>query len=253
MKRVNYLQIPFDEGKAVETRVSRCICSPATRIRAKRSCCQGNCQSFRGQGSAHYDEDFLQSVRQSVPVSEHVWQSLRHRYPTFWMVYSRPQSWLPGPAVAIQEWAKHPNRRFCECLRDFWSQDRWYVPNDPHSSDCRITWQELLVDFIAEFGFIKGFLEPHVRLSLLTRRFRDQSVKLLSVAHLSLVGLSNISHLRCFTGGNAAGICARRQFKFPHVVWAFFISQSLTVSRRQAQSERRPNAHYTPLWDFLPP
>ena len=61
----------------------------------------------------------------------------------------------------------------------------------------RVTWQELLFDFLAEFGPVRGFLELNVRLSLLTRRLRDHSVKLLSAAGIS-VGFSNVSHLRCF-------------------------------------------------------
>ena len=33
-----------------------------------------------------------------------------------------------------------------------------------------------------------------------------------------------MSYLRCLTGGNAASICARRQFRFPQVVWGFLSS-----------------------------
>ena len=153
-------------------------------------------------------------------------------------------------------WSKHPNKRFSENLLEFWSQTRWHFRNDPGVSDCRITWQELLFDFLAEFGPVRGFLEPNVRLSLLTHRFRDHwghSGKLLSAAGTSVVGFSNVSHLRCFTGGNAAGICARRLFMYPEVIWAFLLSQCRAGSERSAVGRSRPNAHYIPSWDFLLP
>ena len=168
-----------------------------------------------------------------MPVPNCLWQALRHRYPAYWVVYSRLQSWVPRPASDVQDfgWAKHPNKRFCENLLEFWSQCRWHFPNDPKVSDCRVTWQELLY-VVAEFGIVQGFLEPKVRLSLLTRRFRDHSVRVLSAAGVSVIGLSDISHLRCLTGGNAAGICARRHFRFPEVVWGFLIGYCLAVSNR---------------------
>ena len=254
-RRLNLLQIPFDECMSDKSPKRCCTCSPLTRTRTKRSWCIGECRSALGQGPAATDQAFLDNVRLSLPVPNCLWQALRHRYPAYWVVYSRLQSWVPGPASDVQDfgWAKHPNKRFCENLLEFWSQCRWHFPNDPKVSDCRVTWQELLYDFVAEFGIVQGFLEPNVRLSLLTRRFRDHSVRVLSAAGVSVIGLSNISHLRCLTGGNAAGICARRHFRFPEVVWGFLISHCLAVSNRTSVTKSRPNAHYIPSWNFLPP
>ena len=254
-RRLNLLQIPFDEGLSDRSSQKCCTCSPLTRTRTKRSWCLGECRSAWSQGPSLTDKAFLDCVRLSLPVPDSLWQALRHRYPAYWAVYSRLCSWVSGPASVVQDlnWAKHPNKRFCENLLEFWSQSRWHFPNDPKVSDCRVTWQELLYDFVAEFGVVQGFLEPKIRLSLLTRRFRDHSVKVLSAAGVTVVGLSNISHLRCLTGGNAAGICARRQFRFPQVVWGFLISHCLAVSNNSASTKCRPNAHYTPSWDFFPP
>ena len=137
-------------------------------------------------------------------------------------------------------------------LLEFWSQDRWHYPNDASVSDARITWQELVFDFIGEFGVVKGLLEPHTRLSLLTRRFRDHSVKLLAAAGAPAKGFTNISHLKCFTGGSAAGICARRNFSCPHIVWGFLLSRCSSHASRNALARSRPNAHFTPSWEFLP-
>ena len=125
-------------------------------------------------------------------------------------------------------------------------------PNDPNVSDARITWQELVFDFIGEFGIVKGSFEPHTRLSLLTRRFRDQSVKLLAAAGAPVAGLTRIPHLRCFSGSNAAGICTRRNFKCPRVVWGFSVHHCSNNSKRHTLAQNRPNAYYTPSWDFLP-
>ena len=254
-RRLNLLQIPFDEGLSDRSSQKCCTCSPLTRTRTKRSWCLGECRSAWSQGPSLTDKAFLDCVRLSLPVPDSLWQALRHRYPAYWAVYSRLCSWVSGPASVVQDlnWAKHPTKRFCENLLEFWSQSRWHFPNDPKVSDCRVTWQELLYDFVAEFGVVQGFLEPKIRLSLLTRRFRDHSVKVLSAAGVTVVGLSNISHLRCLTGGNAAGICARRQFRFPQVVWGFLISHCLAVSNNSASTKCRPNAHYTPSWDFFPP
>ena len=252
VKRLNCLQIPFDEGK--DSTGGHCTCQPVRRIRFKRSGCQGDCAICHAAGVATADKVLLESIRLSLPVQPSVWQPLRHRYPAYWAVFARDYSWGPGPASAVQDtnWSRHPNSRFLHNLLEFWSQSRWHFPNDPNVSDARITWQELVFDFIGEFGIVKGLFEPHTRLSLLTRRFRDQSVKLLAAAGLPVVGLTRIPHLRCFSGGNAAGICPRRNFKCPHVVWGFLVHHCSNNSKRLALAQNRPNAYYTPSWDFLP-
>ena len=45
-------------------------------------------------------------------------------------------------------------------------------------------------DFMGEFGIVKGLFKPHTRLSLSTRRFHDQCVKLLAAAGTPVVGLT---------------------------------------------------------------
>ena len=252
VKRLNCLQIPFDAGKpATDT---QCRCVPTVRIRSKSNCCQGHCLVCKGSTLQVSDQVFLECVRLSRPVRQNLWQCLRQRYPAYWAVFARAHSWGLGPAVAVQstDWSRHPNSRFLQNLLEFWSQDRWHYPNDASVSDARVTWQELVFDFIGEFGVVKGLLEPHTRLSLLTRRFRDHSVKLLVAAGAPAKGFTNISHLKCFTGGSAAGICARRNFSCPHIVWGFLLSRCSSHASRNALARSRPNAHFTPSWEFLP-
>ena len=111
-------------------------------------------------------------------------------------------------------------------------------------------------DFMGEFGIVKGLFKAHTRLSLPTRRFHDQCVKLLAAAGTPVVGLT-MAHLYppskvFFSGGNSAGICARRNFKCPQVVWWFLVHHCSNNSKRHALAQNRPNAYYTPSWDFLP-
>ena len=104
------------KGKSDGSTKKCCTCSPLTRTRTKRSWCLGDCRSAWGQGPSSTDQVFLDNVRLPLPISNGLWQALWHRYPAYWVVYSRLYSWVPGPASVVQDlnWAKHPNKRFCE-------------------------------------------------------------------------------------------------------------------------------------------
>ena len=109
---------------------------------------------------------------------------LQRSYPTYWIASHRPCSWLSA-INKFQEvsWGRTPQHlRARECLTIFFSDERWHVPNFDDGS--RVSWQELVFDFIAEFGIVPGFVQPGMSLSKMCSKFRTYSNKSYRVLRL---------------------------------------------------------------------
>ena len=219
------------------------------RARAKRSICRGCIQA--GQLSAtNADLEFIKLVKRDVPIPPILWTKLQRSYPTYWIASHRPCSWLSA-INKFQEvsWGRTPQHlRARECLTIFFSDERWHVPNFDDGS--RVSWQELVFDFIAEFGIVPGFVQPGMSLSKMCSKFRTYSNKILQGVEISRY--VRTTHLRCFSGGTVSGLGGRRLFKHPNVVWSLLLQLSISREHRAARSCRRPSASFTPDWSTLP-
>ena len=146
-------------------------------------------------------------------------------------------------------WGSTPkNLPAMTAIIDFIRDGEWYVPNV--DDDSRMSWIELVADFVSKHGFIGGFLTPGTPMSRLTRKMKTYVTKALQSGGVNLATVSKVKIHREFLGGDVAGFVGRKRVHRPELLWALFLTDQ---SRYILNGSRQANAHWVPNFSALLP
>ena len=105
---------------------------------------------------------------------------------------------------------------------DFIRDGEWYVPNV--DDDGRMSWIELVTDFVTKHGFIGGFLTPGMPMSRHTRTMKTCVTKAMQSCGIDLVTVSKVKIHREFLAGDVAGFVGQKRTHRPELLWALFLT-----------------------------
>ena len=146
-------------------------------------------------------------------------------------------------------WGSTPkNLPAMTAIIDFIRDGEWYVPNV--DDDSRMSWIELVTDFVTKHGFIGGLLTRGTPMSRLTRKMKTYVTKAMQSCGVDLVTVSKVKIHREFLGGDVAGFVGRKRTHRPELLWALFLTDQ---SRYVLNGSRQANAHWVPNFSALFP
>ena len=130
----------------------------------------------------------------------------------------------------------------------FFAQQAWQIA--PARSVCRLSWLEMWLAFVAQYGRFPGFLYQDMTIKTFATRFQVFASRLFK--HFSLdVQPCKSRHLRCFSFGNVPSfyLSLRLGISTLHRVWAILIKCSLFVPPNSKDPTNKMKPHYG--FDFV--
>ena len=122
---------------------------------------------------------------------------------------------------------------------DFFAQQAWQIA--PARSARRLSWIEMSLAFVAQYGWFPGFLHQDMTIKTLARRFQVFASRLFKRFSLDVKSFKS-THLQCFSFGNVPSFYLSLRLNTPtlHRVWAtliivLFVSPPLTLNIRPAK------------------
>ena len=235
------------EHNGAGTSIGRPTC--AMRIWGKQTCPAQQTSTSSSAGPLN-SQAFLDFVRKGVPVPESLQNSVCRSYPRYAAVLRQSFVFTSLPRDILLEnisWGSTPrNIPGMTAVIQFIKDGEWYLPNVDDNS--RMSWIELVCDFLVNHGFCGGFLTPGMPMSRLTRRMKTYMCKAMQACGVALACVPKTNIHREFLGGDVAGIVGRKKVSYPNALWALFLSDQ---TRFVLNGSRQANAHWIPNFHAL--
>ena len=169
---------------------------------------------------------FIDIVRAGDPIPANLAQCIHNHYFKYHRLRSIPR--VLGPLCVIQNfesvtsWRSKISEAAARNLASYFSAPHWYLPLRGSIADERVSWIELVLDFVSTYGFQPGWIHSEMSLGQLARRFQVFSKRLLTSHNINIRAISSL-HLSEFGFRRLASIYMHKKLVFPDKVLAFLL------------------------------